>query len=74
MKPLDDMTEPELRRFLSGIAKMIQNRLPPGELFCLITFGAKQIGQYICNAQRHGVIKALREFADRLEKHEDVPR
>lgn len=74
MKAFKDMTEPEIKKIMSGIADSIKSSLPKRELFCLIVFSADQIGQYISNANRQDIIKALREFADVLESREDVPR
>ncbi len=73
-KPFDQMTEPELRGFFNGVAKALSEVMPQGELFCLITFATDHIGQYVSNAERSGIIKSLREFADRLEQREDVTR
>jgi hypothetical protein len=43
--------------------------------YALVVFelGRPGIGNYITNAQRADIIKALRETADRLEHHQDIP-
>lgn len=80
-KPIRDMTEPELRAMCKGIAKWIENALPPREdggpcLFFLAftdTIGPG-VAQYVSNVVRADGIKMLRETADRLEQREDVTR
>jgi hypothetical protein len=74
MKQFCAMTEPEIRQVMIDAANSIKHHLPDAELFTLITFSADQIGQYISNAMRPDMIKALREFADRLEARDDVTR
>jgi hypothetical protein len=79
---LKDLTEPELRDYFRGLARMIEGALPPGPsskgrcLFALIVTDTMEagIGQYVSNVQRADMIKMLRETADRLEKNEDIPR
>ena len=43
--------------------------------FCLLVFDFHKpgIANYISNARREDMIKSLRETADRLEKHQDIP-
>lgn len=79
--PFEWMTEPQLGALLEKIARMVQAELPPGTLFCLVTFGFGEkgdLGQYISNGDRPGMIKAMREMADEmaddLEQQRDVPR
>lgn len=82
MKRIEDMTEPELRAFFRNLAVEIEARLPPGPsshgkcLFALIVADSTGpgVGQYVSNVERPGMIKLLRETADRLERREDVPR
>jgi len=80
MKPIKDMTEPELRDFFSGLARDIEAKLPPvpskqGKcLFLLLVCDESNIAQYVSNARREDCIKFLRETADRLEGREDVTR
>lgn len=78
MKKLENMTEPELHKFMrlcataiEGAAKVSYVEKP---LFALIMFNDPKIGQYICNCSRETTIAALRETADRLEKNMDIPR
>lgn len=75
-KPLDDMTEPELRDLTRRCMNALKDRLPPNTAFTLIycPFGGPGIGQYGSNASRPEMIRMLRETADRLERREDVTR
>lgn len=82
MKEIRDMTEPELRTYFTGLARAIEESLPPGPsnkgkcLFCLLVADSTEpgIAQYVSNVQRADMIKMLRETADRLSKREDIPR
>jgi hypothetical protein len=80
MKLLRDMTEPELRAYFRGLARAVEDSLPPGPsakgkcLFVLLVADESNIGQYVSNADRPGIIKLLRETADRLARKEDVTR
>jgi hypothetical protein len=75
---LQDMTEPELREFMNELATLImrhgENVLKERMNFVLICFNDPALGQYVASARREDVILALREAADRLERHEDVER
>lgn len=82
MKRLMDMTEPELKRYMQLLAEATGSIMPLDRdgktpcLFCVLVFDDMEGGvtQYVSNADRPGMIKALRETADRLEKREDLPR
>jgi hypothetical protein len=82
LKELADMTEPELRDYCNRMATAIEDKLPPGEgrrgrcMFALLFWPTIEggIAQYVSNAQRPGMIKMLRETADRLERRQDVTR
>jgi hypothetical protein len=74
VKPLRDMTEPELRDACDGVANAVRARLPAGTRFAVLMFEADGIAQYVGNANRRDMIKALRETADRLARREDVTR
>lgn len=74
MKKLDDLTELELVGLFNGIACKVEDSLPPGELFVLVVFGENGIGQYVSNACREDVVRAVREFADVMESRSDVER
>jgi hypothetical protein len=81
-KLLKDMTEPELKAMFSGIAKWLENALPPGPgprgncLFALVVTDSIEpgVGQYVSNVVRSDMVKMLRETADRLERREDIER
>lgn len=79
-KTLKEMTEPELREYFGNLATMLTFYLPPGPskhntaLFALLVFDESLIAQYVSNADRQDIIKALRACADRLERNEDIPR
>jgi hypothetical protein len=82
VKELKHMTEPELREYTHGLALWLENCLPPGPsakgkcLFALLFTddAGPGIGQYVSNVERAGMIKMLRETANRLERRQDVPR
>jgi len=74
MKQLSEMTEPELRDLFNSVATEIQHRLPERTLFVLLAFDDPGLSQYVSNARREDVIKALYEGASRLENEEDVKR
>jgi len=74
---LDDMTEPELRRIMTAVARAVEAQLPRGVGFVVLAadFGADPgTAQYVANASRQDCIRWLRETADRLEARDDVPR
>ncbi len=60
----------EMRKF----GKMV-NKLFPDKAWCVFTFdfGPGGIGNYLSNAQRPDMIKALREMADHLERGSVFP-
>ena len=74
MRPFSDWTEGELKHLFSELARGIEQCLPPGTLFALLTFDPDRIGQYVSNAVREDILRSLREFADRLERNQDVTR
>jgi hypothetical protein len=80
MKTLLDMTEPELKTYFSLLADAIERILPAGPskngraLFAILVFDDPGVCQYVSNAQRPDIIKAMRECADRLERNQDLPR
>ncbi len=80
MKRFSDLTEPELRAHFNKLAITIEDELPLGPskrgraLFTLVVWDADQIAQYVSNAKRADIIKAMREMADILEQQGDVPR
>ena len=68
----------EIQNVLQALAVGINETLKSffGEIgFALLTFEfhAPGVSNYISNAQREDMIKALRETADRLEKKQDIP-
>lgn len=80
-KLMIDCTEDELRVKLQQAMKFLENHLPAGDgpdgkPFIVLLTGtfAAGVAQYASNGQRDGVVKFLRESADRLERGEDVPR
>jgi hypothetical protein len=80
MRFLRDMTEPELREYFNLLAAAIEETLPGGSskkgraLFVLLVFDEPGLAQYVSNAERQDIIKAMRETADRLEAKQDIPR
>lgn len=73
---LRDLAEPELATRLRRCAQSVTFYLPEGSLFMLLAFDPDDAstGQYIANAERAGVVAAMRACADRLERREDEPR
>ena len=58
---------------LHNIAKNIDDRLPDGFGFCLLTFpfGEQKNGEimYVSNANREDIVKAMKEWIDRTENN-----
>lgn len=69
---------PQDLKALGGAIDSVLNQDPaqPKVGFCMLIFGfgAPGISNYISNAERGDMIKALREAADRLEKGQDNVR
>ena len=63
---------------IGGVMDLTFNNNPnnPKTGWCVLVFGFDKpgIANYISNAKRESMIKALRETADRLERNEDNPR
>ena len=78
MKRLEDMTEPELKRLMTTVAKAIEHTAAnlgvEKPLFALVMFNDPKVAQYIGNCRREEIILSMRETADRLERKEDVTR
>jgi NACalpha-BTF3-like transcription factor len=78
LKRLQDMTEPQLQHLMKDLATSLLDTSSihgiERPLFVLLLFNDPRVSQYVSNAQRADVIKALREAADRLERREDVQR
>ena len=75
---LEEMTEPDLREYMIACGRAIEAtasvRGIEAPLFCLLLFNDPKASQYICNADRSGVIEAMRETANHLEANQDIPR
>lgn len=58
---------------MGKMADFVGNMLPKemGYAIIVFKFNEPSISNYISNAQRPNMIKALRETADRLEKNQD---
>ena len=58
---------------MKKMGKMIEKMLPKDFGYAVLVFPFHNlgVGNYISNAQREDMIKALRETADRLEKKQD---
>ena len=65
---------------LSEIARNISDQLKSlygksmGFALTIFEFYNPGVGDYVSNAERSDMIKALRECADRLEAKEDIPK
>ena len=71
-------TQQKIEALLKGIAVAIDGVLqkelgPMGFAVMIFEFHRPGISNYISNAEREDMIKALRELADRLEKKQDIP-
>jgi hypothetical protein len=77
-KRLEDMTEPELRELMTAFVEQLKVVAAvmgvEGPQFCLVVFNDPKVAQYAANCDRSDMILAMREAADRLEKHQDVTR
>lgn len=66
--------------FLQEIAIMIDEKLKVscgrkiGFALVVFEFDNPGIGNYVSNAERESMIKALRETADRLKLRQDIPK
>lgn len=74
MLRLREMTEPQLRTTMSAAGRAAGWELPRGTLFVVLAFDDPGVAQYISNARRVDVVRALREAADRLEARQEIPR
>lgn len=59
----------EAERKMQSIARTVQGMIPQGWGFAVLcfSFGEKGFMNWVANAQREDMIKALREMADKLE-------
>lgn len=71
---LRNLSEPQMRELLNGIADEIKERLPKETLFFMVAFDDPGLCQYVSNARREDIVKAMRETADRLEGKQDIER
>ena len=74
MTKLSNMTEPQLAELFNEIARAVDFRLPQRTLFVVLAFDDPGLAQYVSNANRKDIVKALRESADRLEGMDDIMR
>ena len=69
----------DVERFISELGSVINETLEEtfgqqcGFALLLFDFYKTGIGNYISNADRTTMVKALRETADRIENREDIP-
>lgn len=63
------------QKLAKTIDRTLKRECGPNTGFCLLVFGFHQpgISNYVSNADRADMIKALRETADRLERGQDNP-
>jgi hypothetical protein len=75
-KPLEDMTEPELKALTLEILDGVAAKLPKPAGFAVLFWpiGHHNVAQYGSNIRRDVMIECLRWTADRLERKQDVPR
>jgi hypothetical protein len=69
----DDKFTTELMQDIASMTEDMLSGIQPPLGFCILVypFGGSGIGNYISNSSRDDMIKALRETAGRLERHED---
>jgi hypothetical protein len=75
MNAQDQKTRESMEKICRDIGQLIGSAMPEGWGFSLLVFefgGPGGNASYISNARRVDMIKALREQADRLERHEDI--
>lgn len=75
MKPLEEMTEPELREVIGGACEALKNALPPntGFVFQAATFGGR-IAQYGSNVERSDAEEWMLETLLRWKRRDYAPR
>ena len=66
-RKLADMTDADLRSYMGALGTLLKDVTPEDACFALLLFGRPDHAQYISNAGRGDMIRALRECADRLE-------
>ena len=77
---LRDMDEPQLKRYIRGLAQMTEAALPPmagghnGKCNFVLIVMDESNAHYAANCRREDVLKLLREIADRLEHRQDATR
>ena len=75
MKPLEEMTEPELQAVMHHACERLKFTFPKGTGFLVLatTFGGK-IAQYASNVQREDAIRWMKETIARWEAGDHIPR
>jgi len=77
---MHDLTEPQLRQAFNAMAALLNDLMPAGPardgaaMFVLLVFDDPGLTQFVSNCDRHNMIRALREAADRLEQDEVIER
>ncbi len=68
-KPLEDRTEPELRKLFDGVARQLTAALPPRTGFMLVAspMGDHGVAQYVGNVVRECAAEWMLETAERLK-------
>lgn len=75
MKSLEDMTEPELREVMTGVAKATKGALPPQTAFIVLASGHEgAAAQYVSNVEKGCAAAWMIETIERWEKGDFVPR
>ena len=75
MTPLEDMTEPELKRTMEQVARAVKGKLPRESGFIVLaaSFDGK-IAQYASNVDRHDAAAWMLETMYRWNRGDHVPR
>ena len=78
MKKLKDLSEAQLTELMNAFGTRIKAVAAVRNVeklkFVLLAFNDPSIAQYVANCDRCCVVRALRECADRLERHETTER
>jgi hypothetical protein len=64
----------ETSHIMNALATVISEGLPGvGFALLMFNFGNPELANYVSNAEREVMIKALREVANHLEQRKDIP-
>ena len=70
---MSQMSQPELEALMRDFAGFLQEHLPDYLFVLTLYHRYSNASNYISNGQRVDIVSALREMADKLEQHQDLP-